>query len=250
MEFLPVKIFIFTLILTRVSAFFLVLPIFGAQAVPMQLKAGFVIILAVFFAVFLPVPLVINQPQPLEMILMLASEASCGLMFALIIVCIFSVIKIAGEIAEREMGLSLSEVLDPMTGENSKPVAMFLEMIFILFFLSAGGHHLVLRVLHKSFIIFTPGTFGNISIMADAVINAGSAMLIAALRLSAPILGAFMLLMITLAILARIAPEMNILFLSFPMKVALGFMMLTVFVPFLKDFVAEFADWMAKLLPL
>lgn len=250
MEFLPVKIFIFTLILTRVSAFFLVLPIFGAQAVPMQLKAGFVIILAVFFAVFLPVPLVINQPQPLEMILMLASEASCGLMFALIIVCIFSVIKIAGEIAEREMGLSLSEVLDPMTGENSKPVAMFLEMIFILFFLSAGGHHLFLRVLHKSFIIFTPGTFGNISIMADAVINAGSAMLIAALRLSAPILGAFMLLMITLAILARIAPEMNILFLSFPMKVALGFMMLTVFVPFLKDFVAEFADWMAKLLPL
>jgi flagellar biosynthetic protein FliR len=250
MDFLPVKIFIFTLILTRVSAFFLVLPIFGAETVPMRIKAGFVAILAVFFAVFLPAPPVVQQPQPLEMFLMLASEASCGLMLALIIVCIFSVIKIAGEIAEREMGLTLSEVFDPMTGESAKPVAMFLEMIFILLFLSADGHHLFLRVLHKSFMIFTPGTSGNIPAMTEAVINAGSAMLIASLRLSAPILGAFLLLMITLAILARIAPEMNILFLSFPMKVALGFMMLTVFVPFLKDFVAEFADWMAKLLPL
>jgi flagellar biosynthetic protein FliR len=250
MDFLPNKIFIFTLILTRVSAFFLILPIFGAETVPMRLKAGFVMILAVFFAVFLPTPPIVNQPQPLEMCLMLASEAFCGLLFALIIVCVFSVIRVAGEIAEREMGLTLSEVLDPMTGENAKPVAMFLEMIFILFFLSADGHHLFLRVLHKSFMVFALGASGNIPATTEAVISAGSAMLIAALRLSAPILGAFLLLMITLAILARIAPEMNILFLSFPMKVALGFMMLTVFVPFLKDFVAEFADWMAKLLPL
>jgi flagellar biosynthetic protein FliR len=98
--------------------------------------------------------------------------------------------------------------------------------------------------------VFTPGTCGNIATMTEAIVNAGSAMLIASLRLSAPVLGAFLLLMITLAILARIAPEMDILFLSLPMKLALGFMMLTVFVPFLKDFVAEFADWMAKLLPL
>jgi flagellar biosynthesis protein FliR len=43
---------------------------------------------------------------------------------------------------------------------------------------------------------------------------------------------------------------MDILFISLPMKVALGFIMLAVAAPLINDFVAEFADWMAKLLPM
>jgi len=68
--------------------------------------------------------------------------------------------------------------------------------------------------------------------------------------LAAPTLGAFLVLMVVLAVLARIAPEMNILFLSFPLCVGLGLIMATVFLPFIGGFVTEFADWMGELLPL
>jgi flagellar biosynthesis protein FliR len=73
----------------------------------------------------------------------------------------------------------------------------------------------------------------------------------AGLRLAAPILGAFLLLNVVLAVLARVAQEMNILLISLSMRVALGFVVVVVlFIPFLNGFVGEFAEWMGKLLPL
>jgi flagellar biosynthesis protein FliR len=56
--------------------------------------------------------------------------------------------------------------------------------------------------------------------------------------------------MVVLAVLARMIPEMNILFISLPMRVGLGLLMVVIFLPFINTFVDEFADWMGKLLPL
>jgi flagellar biosynthetic protein FliR len=63
-------------------------------------------------------------------------------------------------------------------------------------------------------------------------------------------LAAFLVLMVALAVLARIVPEMDILFISFPLRIGLGLLMVAMFLPFLAGFVAEFADWMGKLVPL
>jgi flagellar biosynthetic protein FliR len=72
----------------------------------------------------------------------------------------------------------------------------------------------------------------------------------AGLKLAAPILAAFLVLMVVLAVFARMIPEMNILFISLPIRVGLGLLMVAIFLPFINTFVAEFADWMGKLLPL
>ncbi len=72
----------------------------------------------------------------------------------------------------------------------------------------------------------------------------------AGLKLSAPILAASLLLMVVLAVFARMIPEMNILFISMPARIGLGLFMVAIFLPFINTFVAEFADWMNKLLPL
>ena len=53
-----------------------------------------------------------------------------------------------------------------------------------------------------------------------------------------------------LAVLARTVPEMNILFISMPLRAGVGLLMTAMFVPFIKDFLTELADWMGRLLPL
>jgi flagellar biosynthetic protein FliR len=123
-------------------------------------------------------------------------------------------------------------------------------MIFILLFLSANGHHLFLLVISRSYETFPAGSIPTTSVLAEGIIKAGAALLLASLRLSAPILAAFLLLMMVLAVLARIVPEMNVLFISLPLRVGLGLLMATVFLPFVSGFVTEFADWMGQLLPL
>jgi flagellar biosynthetic protein FliR len=82
------------------------------------------------------------------------------------------------------------------------------------------------------------------------MIKAGSVMFTASLRLAAPMLAAFLLLMVVLAVLARMVPEINILFVSLPLRVGLGLLMAALFLPLISGFFSEFADWIGKLLPL
>ena len=50
--------------------------------------------------------------------------------------------------------------------------------------------------------------------------------------------------------MARIVPDMNVLFISMPIRVGLGMIMAIAFIPFVQEFVAEFAELAHTLLPL
>jgi len=163
---------------------------------------------------------------------------------------LFAAVRFSGRIIEREMGLAMAEILDPLTGERTQPVGSLLEMIFVLLFLSANGHHLFMMVIARSYDTFPVGSIPTIPVLAGGVVKAGSVMFMVSLKLAAPMLAAFILLMIILAVLARILPEMDILFISLPLRVGLGLLMMAIFVPFVYSFVSEFADLMSKLLPV
>ena len=144
----------------------------------------------------------------------------------------------------------MAEILDPLTGERTQPLGNLLEMMFILLFLSANGHHLFLLILSKSYETFPVGSTPTIPILVGGIVQASSTMLMAGLKLAAPMLAAFLLLLVVLAILARMIPEMNILFISLPLRVGMGLLMVVVFLPFISTFVSEFAKLMEKLLPV
>ena len=148
------------------------------------------------------------------------------------------------------MGFTMAHVVDPLTNERGKPLGNLLEMIFVLLFFSVNGHHLFLLIISKSYEAFPVGTVPTIGILTGGVVSASSAMFVATLRLAAPVLAAFLVLMVALALLARLVPEMNILFISMPVRVGLGLIMTSMFLPFTKGYITEMANWMAKLLPL
>ena len=244
------KLLAFAMVLTRISAFFLVLPVFGWKSIPVRIKVALIVLLAVFFSVVTPLATEPEGVSVLEAILLIANEATYGLALGLIVTFVFTAVKFSGRIIERQMGLAMAQILDPMTGERTQPLSSLLEMIFIILFLSANGHHLLLLIISRSYETFPVGSVPTIPVLAGGVIKAGSAMFLLGLRLAAPMLAAFLLLMVVLAVLARMIPEMNILFISLPLRVGLGLLMAAIFLPFLNGFVAEFADWMGKLLPL
>jgi flagellar biosynthesis protein FliR len=241
---------IFFAILTRVSAFFLILPVFGWQILPVRFKMVLTVLLSVFFCAVVPVKIDVENIWPLRIILLLAGEATYGLALGLIVVCLFSVVRLAGIIVEQEMGLSMAQVLDPFTGEEADPLSSLIEMLFILLFLSADGHHMLLLILSKSYAAFPAGTTPTVGVLTDGLINTGSTMLLASLRLAAPMLAALLALLVVLALLARLVPEMNIFFVSFPIRIGLGLLMTSAFLPFVNGYVAEMANWMGKLLPI
>lgn len=244
------KLITFALILTRLSAFFLVLPIFSWRAIPARVKVATMFLLSMFFSVFIDFSSPSQSPSTLQFILWMLNEATYGLALGLITVVLFSVVKCSGRIVERQMGLAMAEILDPLTGDRTQPLGGLLETLFILFFFAANGHHLLLQIILRSYQAFPLGTVPSIGVLTTGVIKAGSALMMASLKLSAPILGAFIVMLVVLAIMARIVPDMNVLFISMPIRVGLGMIMAIAFIPFVQEFVAEFAELAHSLLPL
>ena len=244
------KLLGFVMVLTRISAFFMVLPVFGWKSIPARIKVAMTVLLAIFFSTIIPVPVLAGRVSTAEAVLLIANEATYGLALGLIATFVFAAVKLSGRIIERQMGLAMAQILDPLTGERSQPLGSLLEMIFIMLFLSANGHHLFLLIISRSYESFPPGSMPTIPVLTAGIINAGSTMLLHGLKLAAPILAAFLLLMVILAVLARMVPEMNILFISFPLRIGLGLLMVALFMPFISSFVGEFAKLIEKLLPL
>ena len=244
------KLLAFVMVLTRISAFFLILPVFGWKSIPVRIKVALTVLLAVFFSVITPLAIEPKGISLLEAILLIANEATYGLALGLIAALLFSAVRFSGQVVERQMGLAMAEVLDPLTGETDEPMGSLLEMIFVILFLSANGHHFFLLIISRSYEAFPAGSIPTMSVLASGVIKAGSTMLLLGLRLAAPMLAAFLLLMVVLAVLARMVPEMDILFISFPLTIGLGLLMAAVFLPLINAFMGEFAEWMGKLLPL
>ena len=240
----------FFMVLVRTSAFFLVGPILGARTIPVQFRVAIVLLLSILFASMSPGRFDAVTVSLVEVVILLSLEAMYGLAFGLVAMLIFASVKIAARVAEHQMGFVMAQTLDPLTGEDGQVLSLMMEMLFILMFFSANGHHTLVMILHQSFQVFPVGTPPDVAVLTESVVGASSSMLTAALRLCAPLLCAFLLLLVTLAVFARIMPEMDILFLSMPLRAGLGLLFCGMAMPFIQEFVTEFSDWMGKLLPI
>lgn len=238
----------FMLILGRVSGMFAVLPIFSWPNIPVRVRAGLVLIVSIVLASVLPArPDLAALAWP-ALGLLVAREVLTGVALGLVVALGFAAVRQAGLIVTRQMGLAAAQEIDPMTGEPSQQVSMLMEMCFAVFFLAAGGHRLMLGLVARSYEVFPTGEMPSAAAMAEAVLDAGLVMLTFALRLAAPMVAAFLVLAVALALLARILPEMNILLASLPMRVGLGLFMAAAILPSLGTFTDELGEWLNRFL--
>ncbi len=239
----------FTLLLGRTAAFIGVLPIFGSMSIPMRVRAGVALSVTVFFAVITPLPdLAPGQFHWLSSSMLLIAEILAGIAMGLAVRLVYMAVQQGGQIAGRQLGFADAGVIDPVTSERTRPLAMFFQVTFALFFLAGNGHHLLLRVIARSYRIFPVSKPPEIASLAGGLVTAGSTMLLFALKLSAPLLAAFLVLAVVLAILARVLPEMNILLTSFPLRIGLGLLMAAQLVPIMGAFTDELAGWINRFL--
>jgi flagellar biosynthetic protein FliR len=248
MEFFEGRILAFVIVLTRVSAFMMSAPLFSWVAIPIRIKVAVAFLTSIFFAMITPAAASVNSI--IQVFLLLANEVVYGIALGLITTLLYSAVKISGRIAERQMGMAMAEVMDPFTGERAQPIGMTMEILFMMLLLSVNGHHFFLRTIATSFEVFEPGTTPELTVLVKGIISSGSLMLTMGLKLAVPTIGVFMALTVVLGILARIAPEMNILFLSFPVRIGLGLIIITYLVPFINNYTVQFAKMLTKLLPL
>ncbi len=234
----------FALMMARVAGFFAVLPIFGSKSIPMRVRAALALLATIFFCKVTPAPDFGAAVLPVTAIVLICREALLGLALGMVASLVFRGIEMGAKFIGRQMGFATAGILDPTSGERGAPAGMVFQMAFMMLFLAADGHHLLLLVVHNSFGAFPIGEAPDPSLLVGGILQGTAAMFAFGMKLVAPVLAAFIVLSLILGVLARVLPELNVLMMSFPLRVGLGLFMAAAVMPMMNDLTIELAQWM------
>ena len=86
----------------------------------------------------------------------------------------------------------------------------------------------------------------DLGALTDMLVSAGADMLTFMLSLAAPTVAAFLVITVALGVLARALPEINVLFLSLPIRMGVGVLMAAALVPTLGTFSQDLGQWLHR----
>ncbi|NEU29358.1 flagellar type III secretion system protein FliR [bacterium LRH843] len=219
----------FLLIFVRVLAFFAVLPIYSHRTIPTSFKIG--------MALFLAWTMVFTLEQPVIAIdaayyLIVIKEILVGLLVGLLATILLYAIQVAGGFIDYNMGFMIANVVDPQTGAQSPLMGGYLYTFALLFLLLVNGHHLLLDGIFYSY-QFVPMEQVLLPLGDEKIVQYAaktlSSMFIIAFQMAFPIVGSLFLVDIGLGMVSRAVPQMNVFVVGMPLKIIVGFLLLTVF---------------------
>lgn len=219
----------YALIVVRLSAALVVMPMFGGPQVPPHTKVG----LALFMGLII-VPLqgpVELAPGMGPLAVTAAGEAVVGLAVGFAVVLVFQGLEMAGGLIGLQLGMGLGEVLDPITGAQSTEFRRFYSVLAMLIFFLANAHHAVIRGLFATFDLIPLTMFNAESLSLPALIQLSAALFVVAVRIALPVMGALFVADLGLALVARTMPQLNVLIVGLPIKIGLGLFVLMAALP-------------------
>lgn len=225
-NFDPSELLSFYLTLFRVSIVLFLLPFYGGRSVPAKVKAVLTLVLSFALWPHLSFPGDLFPKHPMNIFVMLLGEAALGLTLGMMVRILFSAVQTGGHIIGFQMGFAMVNVVDPLTGVSEAVTAHFLYMCTMLTFLVLDGHLYLLQALSQSFEYVPPGQFMINSYIAGQVFTFSKQLLVLAIKIAAPVIAAVFLVDLALALISKAAPQMHVLVVGFPVKIAVGFLFL------------------------
>jgi len=159
--------------------------------------------------------------------LMIFTQFVVGLMIGFASFMVMAIAQFGGELLDTQMGLSVAASFDPASGGSTNMMRRLMFYLAMILYLCFDGHHYLLQAMFRSFDVI-PVTGVNIStgIMMHLIHLTGTIFELG-IKIAAPSLAALFLTQIALGLLARVAPQMNVFMLSFPLNIAVGLTLLS-----------------------
>ncbi|MBN2640117.1 MAG: flagellar biosynthetic protein FliR [Victivallales bacterium] len=222
-------------ILCRVGAFIFSMPLFEGRQVPGQYKMLFISALCFLLLPFVPSEYFsggfLQNLNILTLSLFILSEVIIGLIVSLVFQIILEVFRTGGFMIDRGIGLMMAQQVDPTSQDQGTLFSNFLIQLFIVCFLIFDGHHTILRIAAASFKTLPPGSFFINRTFVSEIISFSGTFLIVGTQIAIPVMTVNLLLNIAMGLLARVGEDFPVMMLSFPIRFALGFIIMLALTP-------------------
>ncbi len=210
-----------TLVLVRVVGFFMWLPVIGGEGVPSRVRLGFGVAVTLAVVSFVPPPAVTDQRLS-HLVVALVSEVGLGISAGLITKMFFLALEGAGHAAGNVMGMGFAQTFNPVTGTQSNPLSKLLTLSGMAFALHQGFHAEAIAWLAHSLVVFPVGEAPSWLAVSQGLVTHALGSIVLAVRLGFPVVGAVTLGHITLGLLGRTAPQLNLQAVGFSIAVVAG----------------------------
>jgi len=248
----PVQFRTYMLVLLRVSIFLFMFPVFSSKVFPATLKLGFAMVMSLLFYSVVPVDL---TRFPLDVIstgILILMELMVGLTLGLCLRIFFGSVQLAGQVIGFQMGFAMINVVDPQSGANVSIMDQLGYWVCVVVFLILNGHHIIVSALINSFELVPVGEFMMQKVLLVKILDLAGALFLVAIKIGAPVIAALFFVSVGFGLVAKFAPQMNVMIVAFPLKIVVGLFLfgltLNIIVVVTREYVGGFKKLLMYLL--
>lgn len=206
-------------------------PLLGNRSAPVTVRLLLALVLSIAIA-----PTLAPQQQvslaSSDAILVLLQQIAIGAAMGFTLRIVYAVIEFTGQLMGLQMGLSFATLFDPVNGAQTPVISQLLVMTTSLLLLAFNGHHLVIAALARSFVDLPVGAGLSAQGYLEVVKWAG-VMFSTGLHIALPVTAALLTTNLTIGMMTRAAPQLNIFAVGFPLTLGAGFIVLYLTLTFL-----------------
>lgn len=206
-------------------------PLFSTFPMPMQIKVFLIALVS-----FITYPIVMQgqtvpvPPNLIALTLLMLNELIVGLLIGFCAGLIFVSIQLAGHFLSLQIGLSVSNVLDPVTNHQVPVLGQIYLFLASFIFLAINGHQWLFSSIHHSYSLIPIGYDLIISpALVERIIFFTGQVFSIAFGIIMPIYGVLFITDIALGFMSKAMPQMNVFMVALPLKIYVGLTLMVLF---------------------
>lgn len=214
--------YVWALIFIRVTFVLAFFPILGDAYLPVRVRMLMGMAVAAVMA-----PVAHFGPEafpanPGAFIMCMVSEAGVGLALGTIGRIMFAIVQFAGQLAGEQMGFGMVNAIDPGEQSEVSVVAEIQYLSAIILFYALDMHHVLFMALARSYELLGPGEAVMTQGASLFMVKLGTMVYALSVRFAMPVLTTIFAIHVSLGLVNKAVPQINVLFEGFPVKIFSG----------------------------
>ncbi len=223
---------VFLAFLGRITGFVYTAPFFSLRNVPQRVK----VLLSVGFTIIVYNSAGVSSLEYTGVIGfagLILKEAICGMILGLFATLASHILSMSGQMMDMQIGFSNIQEFDPTSNLNITISSTFFTYAVTLMLIVTDMHLFIVKAVIDSFQVVP---LGGVSIQGSiyrSLLNFILDYMVIAFRIELPIFASILIVNSLLAVLAKVAPQMNMFVIGFQLKILVGLTVLIIMMMFL-----------------
>lgn len=212
-------IFAFLMVFVRIGSAMMMMPGFGDNFIPAQIRLLFALALSLVLTPILREYVPAQPPTAVAMVVLLVMEATIGIFIGMIARVIVMALATAGMVISMQSALASAQVFNPTLGGQGSLVGSLLSLLGVVLIFATDLHHMLIVAARDSYALFPVGGMLDTGSMADLMAQMVSGSFLLGVQIAAPFMVVALIMYLGFGVLARLMPQIQIFFLALPVQI-------------------------------